>query len=187
MQSLTCLCFVYHCFSRSSWPFFTCFAWAVKAFSLIAHDVVFLSHWGCAINRFVSNCLDFDCYIHNFGRASERSSLRMKRSQRNFTFLFFIALQKQTAIFPCLSKNCWEVYPELLLAIPHGNYCSNTWSYISSQSFTTLCMWWIIMSDCGPQFREHKIGQFAVKFGFRHITASLHHSQYNRRWKKALK
>lgn len=32
-------------------PFFTCFAWAVEAFSLIALNIVFLSHWVCKIYR----------------------------------------------------------------------------------------------------------------------------------------
>lgn len=140
---------------------------------------------GAQLTGLVSSCWDFGCYMHSFGHASE-SSLKMRRSQRNLIF-YFLFLLKNKEIFPCLLKNCWEVYPELLFSIPPGNYFSNARSYISSQSFTTHCTWWIIMSDCGPQFREHKIGQFAVKFGFRHITASLHHSQYNRRWKKALK
>lgn len=124
----------------------------------------------------ISSGWNFGRSMHDFGHASKIFSLGIKRPQGNFIFCSDFS-RKTNRSFCLVKKDCWGLYSGLLCSFVHSRYYRNTWLYISSPSFTPQCTWWAILSDSGPQFRKHTIGQFAVKFGFRHITAKLHHSQ----------
>lgn len=66
---------------------------------------------GVQLTGLVSSCWDFGCYIHNFGRASERSPLSMKRSKRIFIFYFLFLLKNDQRSFHV----CWKIVERCIL------------------------------------------------------------------------
>ena len=73
--------------------------------------------------------------------------------------------------------DCHTDWPDIILMT-----CNITTSQITTalrQAFCRTAIPDILWSDGGPQFTSHKFTQFALQWGFRHNTSSLHYPQSN--------